>query len=238
MKLTSSADSAGLVEDIDFLCETNSTSYPLADKIRNINRWYYRAVIDILKSSGRVQFDDTNLNSLPYLDFDLVDGQKDYSNPADLLKFHALEVKDLNGKYYRLKEIDFQSDLKETISSYNDTDGVPLYYDMGEGSYELYPAPQEGKVTLTGGGRIHLSREVDIFTTDDTTQEPGFAEPFHRILSLGASHDWLFVHDPTKAVNVYGQLEQLRGEMREFYSDKNRDVKKKIRPAHNIHDYL
>ena len=227
-----------ITDDIDFLCQSSSVSYPIADKVRNANRWYYKAVIDMLKAAGRVQFDDTNQTTLPILPFTLVDGQSDYSNPADLLKLHAIEVKDANGKWVRLKEIDFQTDLPDTISDFNSTDGFPRYYDQSEGSFMLYPAPLASAVTLSDGGRLHVSREVDIFTTADTTQEPGFAEPFHRIISLGAAVDWLMVHNPEKVPTYQAQVEQLRSEMREFYGDKNRDVKTGIRPAHRVTNYL
>lgn len=227
-----------ILEDIDFICQTDSTSYPTSDKTRNANRWYYKGVTDILKSAGRLQFDDTNLSTLPEVTFDLVSGQADYSNPADLLKLHAIEIKDNGGNWIRLQEIDFQSDLRRTISDFEETDGTPRYYDQGEGSFKLYPAPLTGSVTLTGGGKVHLSREVDIFTTADTTQEPGFAEPFHRIVSLGASVDWMMVHNPDKVNNWLAQLEQLRTEMREFYADKNRDVKTSIKTLHTVRDYI
>lgn len=95
----------------------------------------------------------------------------------------------------------------------------------------LYPAPATGSVTLTSGGKMFFSREVDAFAAADTTQEPGFAEPFHRLLSLGAAFDWLLINGPVdKADRIRQEYEQLRAEMREFYGDKNREVRIGFRP--------
>lgn len=236
MVINDSSGGQGIVQDIDFICSTDSTSYPTADKIRNVNRHYYKAVIDILKSAGRNQFDDSNHTTLPNYTFTLVNGQKDYSLPSDLLKINAIEVADASGNWTRLQEIDEQ-ELHPTITDFEETNGLPKYYNIRGNSMFLYPAPATGSVTLTNGAKIYLEREVDAFTTADTTQEPGFAEPFHRILSLGASYDYLIINSTTeKADRALQQYEQLRKELREFYSDRNKEARTKFRPV--IQSYI
>ncbi len=229
--------SAGIVDDIDFICQTDSVSYPLADKARNVNRHYYKAVSDILRVSGRNQWDDSNLTTLSELTFTLVDGQKDYSWPSGVLKLEAIEVKDNAGNWTRLQEID-TDDLRTTITDFEETSGVPRYYDLRGDSIFLYPAPATGQVTLTDGGKVHVIREFDALVSGDTTQEPGFAEPFHRILSIGAAIDWLMVNDSTKVDRWRGEYEQLRSELRQFYSTKNNDLKAVLRPMQVRNDCI
>lgn len=229
--------SLGIVDDIDFLCGTDSTSYPTADKARNANRHYYKAVSDILKVAGRNQWDDSNLTSLSELTFDLVDGQQDYSWPSNALKLDAIEIKDADGNWIRLKEID-SADLRRTISDFQSTDGTPQYYDVRGDSFFLYPAPATGSVTTSAGGKVFVAREFDALVSGDTTQEPGFAEPFHRIVSLGAAYDWLIVNDTSqKADRILTAYEQLRAELREFYASKNKDVVPMLTPAHRTSNY-
>ncbi len=238
MVFSDTSGKTGIVEDIDFLCGTSAVSYPLADKARNANRHYYKALIHILRASGRFQFDDSNLTTLPVLTFDLVAGQQDYNWPTGALKIEALEIKDNGGNWHRLKEID-SADLQTTITDFQNTNGVPLFYDTRGDSILLYPAPATGSVTITAGGKIYVVRELDVFTAADTTQEPGFAEPFHRILSLGAAHDFLLVNGPDdKMDRVMQEYTALFAEMREFYSDRNRDTKVRIRPATSTRDYI
>lgn len=229
----------GLVEDTHFICQTDATAYPLADMVRNMNRHLYKAVIDIIKTEGRMQWDDSNHTTLPEYTFTLVTTQQDYSLPTNLLKLWAVEIQDADSNWIRLKEIDLQDPaLDRSITDFEETDGTPKYYEVRGDSVFLFPAPKTGSVTLTNGGKMYFSREVDIFTTADTTQEPGFAEPFHRILSIGAAIDWLMVNDTAKVDRWRGEYEQLRAELREFYSTRNKEVKPRLNPFHRLYDYL
>ena len=233
--------SAGILDDINFICGTDTTSYPTADKVRNINRHYYKAVIDIIKTEGRLQWDDSNLGSVPEYPVNLVDGQKNYTLPTNLLKLWALEVKDSAGNSHRIKEIDLSDPIMaRTIADLENVSGVPKYYDVRGNYVYLYPAPSSSAMTLTSGGNMLFSREVDAFTTSDTTQEPGFAEPFHRLLSLGAAYDWLVINDTNaKADRVLQQYEQLRAELRQFYSSRTKDNDPAVaRPMHNQLGYV
>lgn len=227
-----SAGKTGLVEDVDFLCGTDSTSYPTADKTRNINRHYYETVVQILKSAGRLQFDDINQTTLPVSTFTLVTTQADYALPTDWLQVQAIEIKDAAGNWQRLQPIDINDpDLTTTITDYLKTNGMPRYYDLKGNSMILYPAPLTGSVTLSSGGKIHYAREVDAFLSSDTTQEPGFSEPFHRLLSLGAAHDYLLVNGPTeKADRVLGEYTRLRSQIPGFFTSKSDDERTAIRP--------
>lgn len=238
MVFSDSSTKTGIVEDIDFLCGTDATSYSLEDKARNVNRHYYKAVIDVLKSSGKWQFDDSNLTTLPTITTTLVAGQKDYQLPSNVLKIDAVEVLNSNGDAYTLTPID-TSEMGTSITDFEETDGLPRFYDLVGDSVILYQAPSATDVTLTAGLILHIQREFDLFTPSDTTQEPGLPEPFHRILSLGGSYDWLCVngtHD--RADRVLQQYEQLRGELREFTGDKNRNTKTRFQPLRTTRDYI
>lgn len=235
----------GLVQDIDFICGTDSTSYPLADKARNCNRHYYVAVSDAIKAIGRNgPFDDENLGSLPATSFDLVDNQHEYKlrgtngKLTTLLKVHAVEIKDSAGNTNRIQPID-TDDLRRSITDFENTKGVPKYYDLRGNYIYLYPAPSSTQVTLTNGITVHHTREVDAFTSADTTQEPGFAEPYHRIISLGAAYDYLVKNDTSeKANSCLAQYQALRNELRTFYADLNRDSQIRLRPILGTGSYL
>ena len=73
-----------------------------------------------------------------------------------------------------------------------------------------------------------MARDVDSFVATDTTQEPGFASNFHRILSLGASFD--FEEDTVKKNFFLGQIRELKEELVEFYSTRNVEYKTVIEP--------
>jgi len=239
MKFYDSVNKAGIVDDVFFITGTDAVSYPLADIARNANRHQNKAVIDILKTEGRVQFDDSNNSGLPESTFDLANGQSQYSLPTNLLKLWAIEIVDTAGNNIRLEEIDINDPMmSKTITDFQDTPGVPKYYDVRGENVFLYPAPATGSVTLTTGGKMFFVRETDPLTAADTTQEPCIPEPFHRILSVGCSMDYFMVNDLSKVDKWRGEYEQLRSELRQFSSTRNKEVIPRLIPNHNQNSYL
>jgi hypothetical protein len=226
-----------ILDDIDFLCDTNSTSYTTAAKIRNVNRWAYKATIAQANGNHRWQVDDTNLTTLPHLTTTLVDSQGDYTLPAGFLRVERVEVLDNNGDYHQLKPIDHR-DIRGAYTEYEETDGLPKEYDLVGNSLILFPAPAAASVTTAAGLRVHILREIDIFTTSDTTQEPGFPEPFHRILSFGAAYDYLIARgDVNKAREFRQEAEMLLESLRNWSSQMGEEHIR-IRPSHKTTTYL
>ena len=83
-----------ILEDIDFHCQTNSTTYPTSAKIRNVNRWAYKAHVAQIKGSHRWQIDDSNFETLPFLTTTVVDGMADYILPSGYLRLNRVEIKE------------------------------------------------------------------------------------------------------------------------------------------------
>ena len=72
--------------------------------------------------------------------------------------------------------------------------------------------------------KIYCQREVDYFTTSDTTQEPGFPSMFHRILSMGAALDYCLQNEmTTRAKMLQGLIDKMEEELLEFFATRNKD---------------
>ncbi len=238
MQFSDTSGKTGIIEDIDFLAGTDATSYPLVDKARRANIHYYRVMTDILKSNNRLQYDDSNLGTLPKVDLTMVEGTHEVALPDANMMTHAVEVKDNAGNWVRIQEIDL-SEKRTSISSFTTSSGFPRFYDTLGGFLYLDPAPTATSVTLTSGLRVWVAREVDIFLSSDTAQQPSFAEPYHEIIALGCAFDYAVINGPEDRAEKYGaRYEQLREEVRQFYSGKNKDVRTKFRPAHDTRQYL
>lgn len=238
MQFSDITNKTGLVEDIDFICATDSTSFPLADKARLMNRYVYKAVTKIISVNKTWNYVDTNTGKLAWSFADLVAGQPDYSLPTNLLKLEGVSVLDSAGNWVVLKPRD-KSRMPSDPVEYLETDGLPKEYDISGNSVLLYPAPAAADVTITQGLKVFLSKEIDAFTAADTTQEPGFPEAFHRICSWGPSYEWLLLNgDQNKAAVAKTEVEQLLMELGQFYSDRNVEEKTRIRPAHNQRNYI
>ncbi len=228
-----SAD-VGLVQDVDFLISTDTTSYPLADKARNMNRYLEEVVSLILQSDGRWQWDDTNQTDLPIGTSTLVSDQQDYSlSGATYLKILRVEVKNINGNYQQLIPID-QSEIRGTaMSEFNKTAGMPKYYDPIGDSIMLYPKPSSSQVTLTAGLKVYFQRPPSYFTAASTTTSPGFAPLYHRYLSYGAALDYAIQNEMNSKINLIRPLmDRMKQDIINFYSSRQPDAMARLTPAH------
>jgi len=219
----------GIIEDIDFLVDTDATSYTLLDKTRNVNRWQDKAVGLILEADGDWQFDDSNYTTLPIGTTNLVNGQQQYTFDDSFLKILRMEYLDNDGIWTTLKPID-EHQIKQGLEEFNKTNGSPRFYDKIGDAIFLYPAPATANVTLTAGLKAYFQRQSEDFVSTDTTRVPGFANIFHRLLSLGPALDYANIHKPDRTVVLQNQITVLEKNLKEFYGKRERDVKKQLRP--------
>jgi len=202
----------------------------------SLNQWYLKAVAWILEAQHRWQWDDSNYTDFPVGTGTLVNGQRDYSLPAatsggNLATFLTLKevaVKDAAGNYQWLTDID-NTELTGDLETQFSTNGMPMYYKKTANSLKLYPAPATGSVTMSAGLKVEFQRTPDLFTVADTTQQPGIPEPFHRILSLGASYDYLMGRRPDVAGAVRTEVEVLKGQLQTHFTRKDQNARVAIR---------
>lgn len=233
MQFSLSTGEKGLVEDARWMTNSDSNSYAVADITRCVNRWYYKAVIEAWKASSDWEFDDTNQSNFPIATTTMVASQADYSIPTNALKILRVEAKDVGGNWHIINPID-ETEIDQALDEFYKTAGMPMYYRMVRNSIILYPAPASTSATLASGLKIYFLREVDEFITTDTTQEPGLAEPFHRILSLGAAYDFAVAKGTdnllSRADRWRQEIESLLRDLRDYYTGRHVNFKLKIRP--------
>ncbi|HOC98002.1 MAG TPA: hypothetical protein PKK80_03105 [Bacilli bacterium] len=218
------------------ISRSNTTNYPLADFIRSANNWYRRVNSWIWNATGEWEYDDSNYTNLPVATADLEttsgSEQQDYELPSTAQKIDRIEIKDSNGDWYKLKPIN-KEEVKSAMSEFYETAGKPVYYDLVGRSIILYPKPSADEVTSTAGIKCYFSRDVDEFTTSDTTQAPGFVENFHEIISIGAAIDYSNTYDQTRLNVLLSNLEKLKEELEQFYGSRHRELRPKIRRKYN-----
>ena len=217
-----------------FLTNTSVDTYGDSDLEMNINDWYKRVISWIWEATGTWEYDDSNKTTLPVATADLGDGRADYTLPTDAQMIVKIEVKDNDGNYYGLDPID-KSEMDSPSEEFGD-DGAPKYYDLIGNSVILYPTPSSSDVTIDGGFRVHISRDVDKMS--ESTDKPGFNRQFHVILAYGAALDWCIAfQDANKEVDIRRQLagdsstDGLKEELRLYYGRRNRDSKRKLSPS-------
>jgi len=227
MEFSNDTTKNGIVEEIDFIIGSDSTEYPIAQKTRNINRWFDRVVSLILQADSKWQWDDANHSDLPIGTLSLVASQQTYSiSGNELLKLLKVECSDSNGTFNPLIQIDIREMKGIAMSELLKTAGTPQSFDIINNTFTLYPKPN---YSYADGLKIYYQRIADYFAVADTTKVPGFAEPFHRILSYGPALDFCI------AKNMNGRIALLRDEIAKLeagiiahYSSRNKDVKPKM----------
>ena len=190
----------------------------------------YRDVCSIIwESEGGWRYDDSNATTLPKAYTTLVHNQQDYSIPTTAQRIHRIEILDSGANSIKLKPLDpheVSTGLPEFLGG---NTGTPLYYELVGRSILLYPTPNSASVTLTNGLTIYVDKDITDLAVSATTGEPGFASPFHRILSYAASID--FTQDANQRQFLAAQKDRLEKMMTRFYSKRAPEMKSKIKPG-------
>lgn len=234
MVFSDDTDKYGIVQDIDFWITGRgdvASDCPIEDKTRNVNRWYDKVVSLILQADNRWEWDDANQTDLPIATTTLVDSQQDYGiSGFEFLKISRVEVQDNNGNYHQLTPISIEDKRGTAMSEFQKTAGMPKYYDLLGNSVFLYPKPSSSDVTLSEGLKVYYQRNVDYFIKTDTTKKPGFAEIFHRILSLGGAYDYCIANALTSKIAILEkEITKLEQGILLFYTNRDMDDRPKIR---------
>ena len=216
-----------ICNEIDDICDSNDTSFPVATKLRRVNSALEEIVGNIIEVNGDFQFDDSNYTDLPEGKADLVNGQKDYSFAVTFLDILGVSVMDAQGKYQKLKPID-QRDMEVDTSQFQSTNGMPVYYDKKGASVYLYPTPATGSVTLTEGLKVFFQRTAHLFELSDTTAVPGFTSTYHRILPLMASLSYNRKYHPDRVPSMLAEISELKTALISHYSKRSKDERPKL----------
>jgi hypothetical protein len=230
MQFNDSTAGQGLVQDVWFRTGTDVNQFSLANITRYINEAYSKAAYIIMKSDGRMQWDDANHSDAPISTFNLVDSQQDYeiyqaapSAVQDWLQVEKVEILTNNDIWQAITPVDkgdFQNmSLEETYK----TDGDPIMYDFNGASMYLYPAPNYAK---SNAMKIWFRRSPSYFASTDTTKKPGFATIFHDYLSTYAAYQWNSIKK--KDFSLKAILDQKELDMGTHYARRNKIETPKI----------
>lgn len=231
-----SSGKTGIADDVYWLTDTDTTSYPLADIARNANRWLYRLVVWMFQSSPDWEWDDSNLTTAPRAVATLVANQADYSIPTDMLRLQKVTVLDFVGNEVEVSPLTLDEYIA-TTSNATVTTGTPKFYTIRGNQLLLTPVPVASGVTLASGLSLYISREADVFTASDTSQEAGIPEPFCRVLSLGPSSDYWMKYDATKATALLNQIEEIKKDLFKFNTNRVEDITPRLNVRHNTRQY-
>lgn len=228
MQFNSLLNKNGLVQDTLFLSNTTTASYPLEDIVRNLNQAYYTTSRLIWDCADGWHYDDLNNTDYPTAYVTLSSGVQRYAIPSTAQRIWRVEVKNEVGDWKKLQALDDVSLDDTSLREYLETAGMPVYYNLVGNQIEFYPAPSDSYVDLASGCAVFVDRNITEFTTAGTTACPGFAAPFHRILSLQAAID--FTTDANVLKKLYSEKNEMTDGLRKFYSNRELEEDSQITP--------
>lgn len=217
------------------LVDADTTSYAAPLLLIRTNTAIEEIVDLIIGADGRWQFDDANNVDYPGgvgVITSLTNGTQNYAIDTTLIQVEGVSVMDATGKYYKLLPFDID-DLPSMYGPFLDrtqflnSSGRPLFYDK-HGSYvSLYPAPDNGvSVTLASGLKIYGKRTAQLFTSAEVTtgtKVPGFASPFHSLISYKAALPYAQAYKPARVQFIMAEIVRKTAELIKFYGKRNKD---------------
>jgi hypothetical protein len=230
MVFNDTTDKLGICQEIDALCDTTSTSYPVTDKTRRVNSALETLISKIIACDGMWQFDDYNLATLPIGTQTLVAGQSSYSFNDKFLSILWVKIKDNSGYWHILTPID-QSEIDIPLENYLISDGLPVYYDKSGDTIRLYPAPSASACTLTNGIKICFQRTGSLFVATDTTKEPGIPSPWHITIAKMAALPYCKTYKKDRVSQLQYDIAEETADLLAFFSKRSKDVRNIFTPA-------
>ena len=211
------------------MCDADTTSYSAATLLRRINKAYEQVVGWLINADGIWEFDDSNYGSLPIGTYTLVNNQRSYTFAADFLDLLEVSVFDTNSIYRKIKQFDPFTETLSVEELYGTTTGFPQVFDMvSDDTIKFYPNISSANVTLADGLHVKFKRTADLFTSAQVTtgtKEPGFASPWHYILSYMAAIPFCVVYKPERVPAYMAEVEKMKKELIKHYSRRNKDVR-------------
>ena len=235
MRFNDTSNNNGIIQHIELLTDLgigyiSSSSTELKNFTAIINRVANRVWHTIFMSNGNWQYDDSNATDFPFAMTNIVEDQRKYILPDTALTVIRVEVLDENDNWVKLRPITVE-DINQPIDEFMDVSGAPIYYRLFGNVMEIFPASNYAK---TSGLKVYFDRKDTVFTTLDTTKEPGFASPYHEILPIASAIEWYKVKQPQSPtlqglIQDYLKIEQS---IIQYYGKRFKDYKPRISRAY------
>lgn len=215
-------------KDTNFLLGSTSAVYYDTDLTRNLNIAYQDVARLIWESDGGWSFDDNNNTDSPKVTKTLGNLSATYTVPTTAFRIEQIEIKDSGGNWSKLKPTSYHA-ITGSPEAYNSTGGLPTEYALEGNEIRLFPPPFSGNVTLVSGMALRISRSVTEFAVSASSTTPGFATPFHRLLSFAAAID--FTQDDKMKQSLVLMKQRLEQGLVRFYNKRSEENMTRMFPA-------
>lgn len=227
LQFNSHATNQDIISDITFLLGgVGVADYSLIDRTRSVNAHFSRIWTIIFESYNGWKFMDDNTSDastgVPYADQTITSGTSLYALPTGSLAIDGVAIKlTASNPLTNLYPLSYEEFLERGGDGYFFTNSTPQYYMLQGDILRILPTPN---YTLASAIRVYFEQDIASFASTDTTKVPGFASPFHRMLSVGAALDFAVARNMADRVKMLtALLADYDLKLRSFYSKRFRD---------------
>lgn len=221
MLYNDSATGTGICQEIDSICGSNTTSYPLVDKNRRLNSAIDDFATIALKECGGWTPEDSGETNLPIATTDLDSGTGTYSFPSELLSIINLKIKASDGvTQITLTPVD--------TLPLNQSAGQPTAYKKVGNSFILDRTPN---YSVTDGIEIEYRRAFNYSTVSGSTftpTSPGIPSIFHTWLARKASLPYLITKGIASKNDIFTLITEELPNIKSYFGQKSRDVPRRL----------
>lgn len=232
------------------LTHADTSSYPDATMLVDINMWCQKIVSMIFESQDDSNFDDNRNTNYPIVTTPLVAGQRDYAIPVSeqVLKIKRVDISYDGVNYYRATQFDTGLPAwgfgNTTNEDANFIQQAP-YYNVQYNSIFIYPAL--ATTTTNATLRIEWERAMIPFSQSadypaaamsTSTSVPGIDLPWHPLIAYGAAYEFANANNLPQLQNIKQDLVDWEARLRTAYGHKALDEMLYMKPAYNAYgDY-
>lgn len=228
-------DGSGIVDEINDLCDTTNSGYPLTSKARRVNNAIWDLELMALMGDGLWRFDDRNFSSNPTGLMSAVDGQLEYSFDNTLVTIERIDILQTDGiSWLQLDQLDqIGSPLTQTDLNVNATPSA--YYKRGN-KFGFNSTPKTANMTLASGIRVYFKRLGTAILSTDTTVEPGVLSTFHPLVCQKASLPYCKSNKKDRVPGLMQDIADGEKKWKNYIANRSRETGnrnitlKKIRP--------
>lgn len=233
MQFNDTTNKSGLLQDAEFWCgladgaiSGNSTLKAVFTRLINLR--YAKTLAKVQLLSGKDGAEDTNYSGQQFSLFSIIAGQNDYQFLTDQ---DDNTITDITGvliqppgqsDFVILKRLPLSNADAQLIMSPNASNtGTPKGYIEKNNTVFFDITPNFGGTDI---GKLFYRLVPSYFTSTDTDKAPGFVEDYNRILSVGASYDWLCVNKPEATLLVErcnAELSEMTSDLADYIRQKN-----------------
>lgn len=217
------ATEQGICQEIDDLCDSDSTSYTIPKKVRRSNTALLDLELKALMADGLWRFDDKNYVSQPTGLMSAVAGQQEYTFDSTLVIIEHIEILLTDGITWQTLDPMDQFDVAQSVQTELGQSATPRRYYKRGNFFGFDGLPQANNMTLTNGIKVYFKRFGALFTASDTTKEPGIVATSHILIAQMASLPYCKTYKKDRVAQLVIDIAAGLKQHCAYYANRNRD---------------